>query len=186
MAQAAILHKARRPPIVQYAQRQAVLARRMHGRRPRPSALWQRFGPVTAFGLCVGAAYMPPAKRCVYHPLPGCMVCVSHGRAGVHARRTLYNFKKLSVRRAKSPALQMGVNGHISHKPCTGHTPAGRHVCLPYKHPVPRTRAQNVTLGRTSAHPFLHAAAKNAGRRTGKNRAFCPLPTARLAGIIGA
>ena len=34
--------------------------------------------------------------------------------------------------------------------------------------------------------PVLHAAAKNAGRRAGKNRAFCPLPTAPPAGIIGA
>src|SRR5699024_8281200 len=30
---------------------------------PRTSAPWDRFWVVTAFGLCVGAAYMPPAKN---------------------------------------------------------------------------------------------------------------------------
>ena len=55
---------------------------------PWPSAPQYRFLVVTAFGLCVGAAYMPPAKRCLHRAYTGCMVCISHCRAGVNARRT--------------------------------------------------------------------------------------------------
>ena len=56
-------------------------------------ALQYRFWVVTAFGPCVGAAYMPPAKRCGCCLYPVCMLFVLPCRAGVHARRTLNIFK---------------------------------------------------------------------------------------------
>ena len=39
--------------------------------KPENVALQYRFLVATAFGLCVGAAYMPPAETVCYHPLPG-------------------------------------------------------------------------------------------------------------------
>ena len=53
-----------------------------HACGPWPFASQYRFLVVTAFGLCVGAAYMPPAKRCNYRPFMGCMTFILHCRAG--------------------------------------------------------------------------------------------------------
>ena len=105
---------------------------RIVGRAFTPAAAG-RFCIVTTFGPCVGAAYMPPAKRCGRWPSPGRMVCVSYCRAGDFARRTLLFLKIFNVRRGQDPALQSGVNGRVSREPRVGQTPAGRHVCRPYK-----------------------------------------------------
>ena len=83
-----------------------------------------RFCIVTALGLCVGAAYMPPAKWYGCWVFTGCGVCILPCRAGVHARRTNQYFKFFNVRRAKSPALQSGVTGRASRKPRAGRTSA--------------------------------------------------------------
>ncbi len=40
----------------------------------------------------------------------------------------------------RSPALQSDRERAIDRKPRAGHTPAGRHICLPYKHPIPCIR----------------------------------------------
>ena len=90
-----------------------------------------RFCIVTALGLCVGAAYMPPAKRYGRWAFTGCGVCILPCRAGVHARRTNQYFKFFNVRRAKSPALQSGVTGRASRKPRAGRTPSGPHAYGP-------------------------------------------------------
>ena len=71
-----------------------------------------------------------------------CMAFALYCRAGVYARRTdgFLNFN--NVRRGQDPALQTGANAHVPRKPRAGQTPAGRHICLPYKHSVARTRTK--------------------------------------------
>ena len=78
---------------------------------------------------------MPPAARCRYWPCMVCMACALHCRAGVHARRTDEFLKFFNVRRGQGPALQTGGNGQCARKPRAGRTPAGPHICGPYKPP---------------------------------------------------
>ena len=101
---------------------------------------------------------MPPAARCRYWTCTVRMVCILHCRAGVQspaqepplrggwptkracgrsARRTLnfIVFEKSLVRRGQGPALQTGGNGRCTRKPRAGRTPAGPHICGPYKPP---------------------------------------------------
>ena len=55
-------------------------------------------------------------------------------------------------------------------EPRAAHTPAGRHICLPYKHPVPRTRAQK-RCHRANVHgPHTYGPSRPAGnnKQTGK------------------
>ena len=54
----------------------------------KPFALRSRFWPATAFGLCVGAAYMPPAEPPRHRPLPVYMVFAPHCRGRMHAAPT--------------------------------------------------------------------------------------------------
>ena len=148
--------------------------------RPATFVSPYRFLVATAFGPCVGAAYMPPAKRrgfaryrfvwclpyivgrAIYlRPKSRRCAAVGHLRAksralrpgcapkrrcgaspkracGRSARRTDKFFDFYNVRRGQDPALQSDGNGRFSRNPRVARTPAGRHICLPYKHPVSR------------------------------------------------
>ena len=182
LAQAVILHKAHRASIVQPAQIWAVLARRMRGCEPRNGA---------------GVA------RCRV-----AVVCILHGRAGDFARPTDQLFENFNVRRGQDPALQSGGNGqptgnpargkplpggiyasptnkgaaYASQKCCRRANGHGRHVCLPYKHPVPRIRTPNVTLGRTGSAPFCTPLPKMQGDARAKivRFAHCQPPRRRV------
>ena len=52
-----------------------------------PVCLMIPFCAATAFGPCVGAAYMPPAEPPRHRPLPVCMVFTPHCRGRMHAAR---------------------------------------------------------------------------------------------------
>ncbi len=91
--------------------------------RPAAGCLMYRFCAVTAFGPCVGAAYMPPAKTPRRCPFTGCMVF----------------------------ALQNRVNGHISHKPRVVANPCRAAYMPPLQIRVPRTQTQK-HHHRTNAH----------------------------------
>ena len=76
---------------------------------------------MTAFGPCVGAAYMPPAETPRRCPLPGRMAFILYCRAGDFARRTDH-FKNnfYNVRRGQDPALQTGANRQPTGNPARG------------------------------------------------------------------
>ena len=83
LAQAAILHKAHRPSIVQYAQIQAVLARRMRGSGPRNGA------GVAGLPWCVfcmvGRGLDPAVTVCLMAPFWARDRVWSMRRGGIHA-----------------------------------------------------------------------------------------------------
>ena len=56
-----------------------------------------------------------------------------------------------------------GANGRSSRKPRAAHAPAGRHLCLPYKHPVSRTQPKTGCL----MIPFLRRDGVRSMRRGG-------------------
>ena len=93
----------------------------------------------------VGRAFnlRPKSRRCA-------AVGLRNAPAGAAPAEPIKVLKFFNVRRGQGPALQTGANGRIAHKPRAGHTPAGRQLCLPYKHPVLRTQAG----GRPAAVPF--------------------------------
>ena len=141
---------------------------------------------VWRFSRFVGAACMRPANLAGVGRCRVGMVCTLHCRAGVHARRTNH-FKNnfYNVRQGKRP--------YFPRTPARWRTPAGRHICLPYKHPGPRTRTKNVAMGRTAAAgsapagafrsatgpqgPALSAQIKTPPYRTGEKR---PVPRQNL------
>ena len=81
-------------------------------------------------------------EHCGHCPLPGRLLFVLPCRAGDFARRTDNFFIFYNVRRGQDPALQSEGNGQPTANLARPFTPAGRHVCLPYKHPVSRTQTQ--------------------------------------------
>ena len=150
----------------------------VHARRKTSCTARSRFA--RCLSRIVGAACMRPVKRCTHHPFTVCMVFASHGRAGDFARRTddFSNFKNNNVGRGQDPALQTGANGQPTVTPARWRTPAGRHSCLPYKHPVPRTRTKSVATGQTSPGR-MHAAPTNRPGRgclPNKHQASAGLP----------
>ena len=79
-----------------------------HACGPWPFASQYRFLVATAFGLCVGAAYMPPAETVRRCPLPVCMVFALPCRAGDFTRRTDKFFDFYNVRRGLRPQARFG------------------------------------------------------------------------------
>ena len=88
-----------------------------HACGPRAFALLHHFLVTMAFGPCVGAAYMPPAKRYRRWAFTVCVMFILYCRAGDLARRTDDFLKFYNVRRGQDPALQNGVYGRFFRKP---------------------------------------------------------------------
>ena len=63
----------------------------------------------------------------------GRMHAAPTNRPGTSGEWVKQVFTACSPRRGQDPALQSGGNGRFSREPRAGNTPAGRHVCLPYK-----------------------------------------------------
>ena len=123
-----------------------------------------------------GTAYTNPKNVAMRRTPTGRMHAAPTDRPGTAGEWVKQVFTACRPRRGQDPALQSGGNGRFSREPRAGHTPAGRHVCLPYKHPVPRTRTRYVSTGQTSTGR-MHAAPtdrpETAGEQVRKVFAAC-------------
>ena len=160
--------------------------------RPATFVLPYRFLVATAFGLCVGAAYMPPAKRRGNRPFMGYVAFALRCRAGVHARRTDNFLKFYNVRRGQDPALQTGANGQRTGNPVWGKPLPGGMYASPtntrYRVREPKTLQQGERARAAYIRPLqtmANALAMQYHMAVGQTGAAGPRPPPYRAGQTG-
>ena len=119
-----------------------------HGRSPLPGGIYASptnkatayTNPKTLpYGKRPRAAYMRPLRTDRKRQANGQGRCLPQSASGGRER----------------PPYKPGETVVFPGNPARQNTPAGRHICLPYKHPVPRTRTQKRCHEATAHRPHF-------------------------------